>query len=136
MFSFRGTDGLITPHGGSLVDAMVTDEAQKKQLISECEGRKMECSHRNACDVELLCVGGFSPLDGFMNQVCPTRGTNLGAITQWNAHDLELRKAYFAISSVHFGRMNLEAGRELHTITIARRRNEGQPLDVQRITAT
>lgn len=28
----------------------------------------LECSDRNACDVELLLVGGFSPLGGFMDQ--------------------------------------------------------------------
>jgi sulfate adenylyltransferase len=28
----------------------------------------VECSDRNACDVELLVVGGFSPLRGFMHQ--------------------------------------------------------------------
>jgi sulfate adenylyltransferase len=65
----RGGDGLIEPHGGALKKSMVTDPAQKKKLIAECEGRKIECSDRNACDVELLAVGGFSPLDGFMNQV-------------------------------------------------------------------
>jgi len=27
-----------------------------------------ECSDRNACDVELLSVGAFSPLTGFMNK--------------------------------------------------------------------
>lgn len=49
---------------------MVSDPAQKTKLLAECEGRKIECSDRNACDVELLTVGGFSPLDGFMSEVC------------------------------------------------------------------
>ena len=30
--------------------------------------KTLECSDRNACDVELLTVGGFSPLRGFMHQ--------------------------------------------------------------------
>lgn len=47
---------------------MVSDAAEKEALIKACDGRKIECSDRNACDVELLCVGGFSPLDGFMNE--------------------------------------------------------------------
>lgn len=64
----RAADGLITPHGGSLVTSMVTNAAEKDELLKACEGRKIECSDRNACDVELLCVGGFSPLDGFMNE--------------------------------------------------------------------
>ena len=57
-----------TPHGGQLVDLMVETPAKKEELIAACEGRTIECSHRNACDVELLCVGGFSPLDGFMDK--------------------------------------------------------------------
>lgn len=59
--------GLIEPHGGTLSDLMVDATAAKK-LIAECEGRVIQCSDRNACDVELLCVGGFSPLQGFMNE--------------------------------------------------------------------
>lgn len=65
----RAADGLIEPHGGSLKNTMVTDPAEKKKLIAECEGRKIEVSDRNACDIELLAVGGFSPLEGFMNEV-------------------------------------------------------------------
>jgi hypothetical protein len=30
--------------------------------------KTVELSHRNACDVELLTVGAFSPLTGFMNE--------------------------------------------------------------------
>jgi sulfate adenylyltransferase len=58
--------GLIAPHGGSLVNLMVVGgeaEATKAGV-----SRSIECSDRNACDVELLVVGGFSPLRGFMHQ--------------------------------------------------------------------
>ena len=58
--------GLIAPHGGSLVNLMVVGgeaEAAKAGI-----SRSIECSDRNACDVELLLVGGFSPLRGFMHQ--------------------------------------------------------------------
>mmetsp|Transcript_32072 Transcript_32072/g.38852 ORF Transcript_32072/g.38852 Transcript_32072/m.38852 type:complete len:453 (+) Transcript_32072:20-1378(+) len=60
--------GLIAPHGGAVVDRMVTDAKQKEDLIAACGGVTLELSDRNACDVELLTVGGFSPLDGFMNE--------------------------------------------------------------------
>jgi sulfate adenylyltransferase len=53
----RGADGLIVPHGGALVDLMVTDPKRKAELYAECQGRKIELSDRNACDVELLTVG-------------------------------------------------------------------------------
>jgi sulfate adenylyltransferase len=60
------TSGLITPHGGSLVDLMVPPE--QREAVRAGVDRAVECSDRNACDVELLVVGGFSPLRGFMHQ--------------------------------------------------------------------
>ena len=58
--------GVIAPYGGTLVDLMVAkaDRAAVKATAT----KTIECSDRNACDVELLCVGGFSPLRGFMHQ--------------------------------------------------------------------
>jgi sulfate adenylyltransferase len=58
--------GLIAPHGGSLVDLLVP-EAEQASVRAGVD-RVIECSDRNACDVELLVVGGFSPLRGFMHQ--------------------------------------------------------------------
>jgi len=59
--------GLIPPHGGAaLVDLMVP--AEQRQQVRAGVDRVVECSDRNACDVELLIVGGFSPLVGFMHQ--------------------------------------------------------------------
>lgn len=58
--------GVIAPYGGTLVDLMVpeADRAAVKASATTC----LECSDRNACDVELLIVGGFSPERGFMHQ--------------------------------------------------------------------
>ena len=58
--------GLIAPHGGSLVDLMVP--AVEREAVKASATKVVECSDRNACDVELLVVGGFSPLWGFMPQ--------------------------------------------------------------------
>ena len=63
----RDTEGLIPPYGGKLKQLLIKDEAQKSKLISETVSEH-ECSERNACDVELLIVGAFSPLEGFMNE--------------------------------------------------------------------
>jgi sulfate adenylyltransferase len=57
---------LIPPHGGSLVDLMVP--AEQRQALLASANRRVECSDRNACDVELLVVGAFSPLRGFMHR--------------------------------------------------------------------
>eukprot|EP00736_Rhodelphis_marinus_P004318 Rmarinus@m.3628 len=56
------------PHGGRLVENFVTDPAERKELVAKCEGRSIEINERQSCDVELLSNGGFSPLDGFMNE--------------------------------------------------------------------
>ena len=58
--------GVIAPYGGSLVDLMVADS--EVAAVKVTATKTIECSDRNACDVELLCVGGFSPLRGFMHQ--------------------------------------------------------------------
>ena len=58
--------GLIQPHGDSLVD--LTVPADQREEVRTGVDRVVECSDRNACDVELLVVGGFSPLRGFMHQ--------------------------------------------------------------------
>ena len=58
--------GVIAPYGGTLVDLMVAEA--DRAVVKATATKTIECSDRNACDVELLCVGGFSPLRGFMHQ--------------------------------------------------------------------
>eukprot|EP01036_Dinobryon_divergens_P029684 gene29684-38813_t len=56
-----------TPHGGKLVNTMVVDNSQKNDLIASCD-IEAELDERQLCDVELLMQGGFSPLDGYMDE--------------------------------------------------------------------
>ena len=58
--------GLIAPCGGTLVDLMVPDN--EKERVKASASKSLECSDRNACDIELLVIGGFSPERGFMHQ--------------------------------------------------------------------
>ncbi len=60
------SSGVIAPYGGTLVDLMVATDQQAAVKASAIH--VLECSDRNACDVELLVVGGFSPERGFMHQ--------------------------------------------------------------------
>ena len=57
---------LIPPYGGQLVTLMVPeyDAAQVKGHASTLPS--IQLSERSVCDLELLAVGGFSPLDRFM----------------------------------------------------------------------
>jgi sulfate adenylyltransferase len=56
---------VIEPHGGTLVDLIA--RAEKRDALIERADRlqEVELSARQAADVELLAVGGFSPLRGF-----------------------------------------------------------------------
>jgi len=56
-----------TPHGGKLVDLMVKSQAVQQALIEKCSS-EIQLSPRQLCDVELIINGGFSPLDGFMDE--------------------------------------------------------------------
>lgn len=58
--------GVIAPYGGKLVDLMVAIDQQ--EAVKASANHVLECSDRNACDLELLVVGGFSPERGFMHQ--------------------------------------------------------------------
>ena len=57
---------LISPYGGNLVDLMVSP--QDRNSVIKSANKTLECSDRNACDIELLVIGGFSPQEGFMNK--------------------------------------------------------------------
>lgn len=61
-----GADGYIEPHGGALVDLMVDANTASDKLARV--NAEVELTERQACDVEILSVGGFSPLTGFMNE--------------------------------------------------------------------
>jgi len=63
----KDTNGLIPPYGGELKNLIINDITLKNDLISKAT-YEFECSERNACDVELLMVGAFSPLEGFMDE--------------------------------------------------------------------
>lgn len=58
--------GVIAPYGGTLVDLMVAEA--ERAAVKATVTTSIECSDRNACDVELLVVGWFSPERGFMHQ--------------------------------------------------------------------
>ena len=59
-------NGLIEPYGGELVNLMVSQEEARQ--LKGTNLKSIECSDRNACDIELLIIGGFSPAKGFMSK--------------------------------------------------------------------
>lgn len=62
------TANLVSPYGGQLVNLLVSEE-EKPELISKAKTLpSIQLSNRSLCDLELLAVGGFSPLDRFMSK--------------------------------------------------------------------
>jgi sulfate adenylyltransferase len=59
---------VISPWGGHLVDLLVPEE-KREELLAVAKGLpSLTLSERSICDLELLAVGAFSPLDRFMGR--------------------------------------------------------------------
>jgi sulfate adenylyltransferase len=57
---------LIAPHGGTLVNRVV-DAGRAAELNAEAGSlRRVDLSPKQSCDLEMIGVGAFSPLNGFM----------------------------------------------------------------------
>ena len=65
--------GLISPYGGKLVNLVVDDEERVGLIGYASELPSLQLSPRSLCDIELLAVGAFSPLDRFMGKADYTR---------------------------------------------------------------
>ncbi|HXH22773.1 MAG TPA: sulfate adenylyltransferase [Dehalococcoidia bacterium] len=61
-------DGLIPPHGGTLVDLIAEGDEARRLEEQAASLRRLALSARTLSDLELLSVGGFSPLTGFMER--------------------------------------------------------------------
>ena len=59
---------LISPYGGELVNLLVPKD--KIEQVKEYAGTlpSIQISERAVCDLELLAIGAFSPLDRFMTE--------------------------------------------------------------------
>lgn len=59
---------LISPHGGTLVNRIV-DGSRKSELTAQAESLPaITLSAKQACDLEMIAIGAFSPLTGFVGQ--------------------------------------------------------------------
>ena len=62
------TPTLIAPYGGTLINLLVPPDDLEERKAYASRLRSLQLSPRSVCDLELLAIGGFSPLDRFMGQ--------------------------------------------------------------------
>ena len=60
--------GPIPPHGGVLVNRLLQGEEAEAAAARAAALPRVELQRRERCDLELVAVGAFSPLTGFMNR--------------------------------------------------------------------
>ena len=59
---------LVTPHGGSLVDRFVSEGDRSGLTEKAASLPKITLSFKQACDLEMIAIGAFSPLTGFVGK--------------------------------------------------------------------
>ena len=59
----------IAPHGGHLINRIATPDQRREFLDKGEHLPRVQLDERSLSDLELIAIGGFSPLTGFMEQV-------------------------------------------------------------------
>ena len=59
---------MIKPHGGVLINRVISEEEQKQELFEKQKFlKKLVLNEYQISDLEMIATGAFSPLEGFMN---------------------------------------------------------------------
>jgi len=91
----KGT--IIEPYGGELVNLLVSDNEKEAWLDKANQYPSHQLSDRSLHDLELLAVGGFSPLTTFMGEEDYNR-----VLTEMRLANGVLGKRSFISNSDHF----------------------------------
>ena len=66
--SAQTTNGTIAPHGGRLINRLLSGK-EKEELVQKASGLKsLPLTSRKLCDLEMMAVGAYSPLEGYLTQ--------------------------------------------------------------------
>ena len=62
------TGTLVSPHGGTLVNRMVDADSAEALRTEATSLPRIDMSTKQACDLEMIAMGAFSPLTGFVKE--------------------------------------------------------------------
>ncbi|MFQ5792300.1 MAG: sulfate adenylyltransferase, partial [Acidobacteriota bacterium] len=68
--------GPISPHGGELVERIIRGPRRERMLSRAAELPRVHLSRMSLSDLEMIAVGAYSPLKGFMTQADYERSVN------------------------------------------------------------
>jgi len=57
----------IEPHGGKLINRLVKEEKRQSLIENTLSLKQIHLDKREMADLEMIAIGAFSPLEGFMN---------------------------------------------------------------------
>lgn len=58
----------ITPHGGKLINRLADENTKREWLATAAKLPRIQVLLRERCDLEMLAIGAYSPLTGFMDK--------------------------------------------------------------------
>ncbi len=94
---------LITPYGGKLVDLMIPEVEQEEQKAYAGTLHSITLTDRTMCDLELLSVGAFSPLDRFMGQADHQRVLDEMRLTSGHIFPMPITLSVEDVSQITIG---------------------------------
>ena len=94
---------LIAPYGGKLVDLLVPAEQQEDEKAYAGTLHSITLTDRNVCDLELLAVGAFSPLDRFMGQADHQRVLDEMRLNSGHIFPMPITLSVEDVSSIKIG---------------------------------
>ncbi|WP_211749540.1 sulfate adenylyltransferase [Paenibacillus sp. Marseille-Q4541] len=95
----------ILPHGGILVNRIVDESKREEMLVAAADLRSLSISNWTISDLDLIGVGAFSPLTGFMNEAdyqSVIEGMRLADGTVWSI-PITLDVDAITATSLHIG---------------------------------
>ena len=133
--------GLIPPHGGQLVNRILSASDAAAAVEAARSLPALTLSAREACDLEMLAIGAFSPLVGFMGRrafesVC--RDMRLPDGTVWPI-PITLCPPEEAVSAVREGRrvaLKDEQGRLLGILSVEEKYPHDRKLEIPNVYRT